>query len=99
MLQGIIVDTFGSLREKLAEKIDDQTYICFICSIDMEKLDKSSEGDRGFAYHIRHEHYMWNYLFYRAYVEWKDITEYNGIESFVREKIDHQDLNWFPIER
>ena len=69
MIQGIIIDTFGSLREELAQRQNDQKFICFVCGIDMEKLDKSSESDKGFAYHIRIEHYMWNYLFYRAYIE------------------------------
>ena len=41
MIQGIIINTFTKLRGKLQKKIDDQTYICFICGIDREKLDKS----------------------------------------------------------
>jgi hypothetical protein len=69
MIQGIIIDTFSNLREELAEKLYDQDYICFVCGIDLEKLDKSSESDKGFKYHIKIEHYMWDYLFYRAYIE------------------------------
>lgn len=65
----------------------------------MEKLDKSSDSDKGFAYHIKIEHYMWNYVFYRAYLEWKDPTEFDGNESFVFEKIQNADLSWFPIKR
>ena len=39
---------------------------------------------------------MWNYLFYIAYLKDKDETEYTGIESYVREKVDKQDISWFP---
>ena len=65
----------------------------------MEKIDKSIEGDKGFYYHIKHEHYMWDYLFYRAYLEWKNTTEFSGIESYIYEKIQNNDLDWFPIEK
>jgi hypothetical protein len=53
MVQGIIIDTFGSLKEKLKERIDDQTFTCFICGIDRQKLDKSSDESKGFFYHIK----------------------------------------------
>jgi hypothetical protein len=49
----------------------------------MEKLDKSSDSDKGFKYHIKNDHYMWNYIFFRAYLDWKPRTEYNGVESYV----------------
>lgn len=42
---------------------------------------------------------MWNYVFYRAYLEFKETTEYNGDESYVRDKIDDNDLIWFPVKR
>jgi len=42
---------------------------------------------------------MWNYVYYRAYLEFKEETEYNGDESYVRSKIDDNDLSWFPVKR
>lgn len=42
---------------------------------------------------------MWNYIFYKAYLEHKDVTEYNGNESYIKQKIDNYDLSWFPIKR
>jgi len=85
MIQGIIIDTFGSLREELQAKLNDQEMICFICGIDMEKLDKSSDSDKGFSFHIKKEHYMWNYVFYRAYVDFKEKQEYDGNETYIIE--------------
>lgn len=41
---------------------------CFVCGFDMETLDKSSDSDKGFAFHIKYEHHMWNYVFYFAYL-------------------------------
>lgn len=42
---------------------------------------------------------MWNYVYYRAYLEFKETTEYNGDESYVRDKIDENELSWFPVNR
>ncbi len=78
-------------------KVEDQKTKCFICSIKSELLDKSS--DKGFEYHIKFEHYMWNYLFYKYYLDWKNPTEYNGIESYIKENLNRNDIQWFPIEK
>ena len=39
---------------------------------------------------------MWNYLFYIAYLKDKDPTEYTGIESYVADKVDKDEIGWFP---
>jgi hypothetical protein len=28
----------------------------------------------------------------------KDPTEYNGVEFFISEKLQEEDISWFPIE-
>ncbi|CAK68868.1 unnamed protein product (macronuclear) [Paramecium tetraurelia] len=100
MIQGIIVDTFGSLREKLQERIKDQTMKCFICGITREKFEKNDEGGgMGFQEHIEQEHYMWNYIYYIAYLKHKDENDYNGNESYIKSKIDIKDISWMPIKR
>ena len=50
---GIIIDTFGALKDLLTAKIEDVTQNCFICGINREKLDKSGEGKQGFFTHIK----------------------------------------------
>lgn len=42
---------------------------------------------------------MWNYIHYKAYLNEKEKTEYNGNESYVWNKIVACDLSWFPIKR
>ena len=51
----------------------------------------------GFTSHIKSNHYMWNYLFYLAYLEWKEEGEYTGIESYVNNKTNNEDYSWFPF--
>lgn len=72
---------------------------CFVCGFDMETLDKSSDSDKGFSFHIKYEHHMWNYVFYFAYLKFKDPTEYDGNESFVCMKMEALDLGWLPIKK
>lgn len=66
MVAGIIIDTFGSLKDKMLEKKSFLTEYCFICGIETEKLDKSSEY--GCYSHIKKNHYMWNYVYYKVYL-------------------------------
>jgi len=42
---------------------------------------------------------MWNYLFYIAYVREKESTEYTGIESYVADQLERNEIQWFPHYR
>lgn len=42
---------------------------------------------------------MWNYLFYIAYVREKEPTEYTGIESYVADQLERNEIQWFPYYR
>ena len=42
---------------------------------------------------------MWNYLFFIAYLKEKDPTELTGIEQFIIDKVEKQDLSWFPFNK
>jgi hypothetical protein len=41
---------------------------------------------------------MWNYVFFKAYLEWKSKTEHTGIESFVVSKIEENDTSWYKFK-
>lgn len=99
VVSGIIIDTFGSLREEADQLKKDVKNFCFICGQDRESLDKLRIGKSGFTEHIKKEHYMWNYLFYIAYIKDKSETELTGLESYVKAKIEKEDISWFPCDR
>ena len=96
---GIIIDTFGELRTKKAERIEDTTGICFICGIDKQVFDRASDGVHGFGDHIKKDHHMWNYLFFIIYVWEQDKDDDDGLEQFVRNRIDANDIVWFPMNK
>lgn len=112
MFAGIIIDTFGSLREKDKEKDEDVRDKCFVCGNDRyiynndsvfnfirETFDRKTELKGGFIGHIKIDHYMWNYVNYIAYLKEKDSTDYTGIESYISEKLEENDVSWFPSHK
>lgn len=83
IVAGIIIDTFGSLREKESDKIRDIEDKCYICGNPKTIFDRLSDASSmggGFDHHIKVNHYMWNYVFFMAYLKYKDPTDYTGIE-------------------
>ena len=97
IVSGLIIDTFGSLREKDAEKNSDIRDRCFICGNNKIDFDRVAESANGFNLHIKANHYMWAYIYYIAYLKDKDPNEYNGVESYIADKISKNNINWFPI--
>ena len=49
--------------------------------------------------HTQKEHNLWNYLFFIIQLRLKEERDYNGTESYVFEKLNKNDISWFPIGR
>ena len=98
MVSGLIVDTFESLRQIREDKEDDMKSTCFICGLDKEKIEKYYPGKEGFEKHLK-DHSIINYFFYTFYLEDKDSSEYSGLESYIKNQIDKESIQWFPNGR
>ena len=72
----------------------DRKFKCFVCSI--EKNDFLKQG-LSFENHRAVEHNPWNYVYYLTHIKEKNSSDYNGIESYIFEKWEQQDISWFPI--
>ena len=86
---GIIIDTFGQLREESSEKKELMASFCFICGISKDVFDsRASNGALGgvgglnFTGHIENEHNMWDYMLFLLYLQEKNPNDYNGIERW-----------------
>lgn len=42
---------------------------------------------------------MWNYFFFISYLKFKEKTEYSGVESYVAQKLEADDISWFPLNK
>ena len=94
---GIIIDTFAELRDERRSIFEDQEDKCFICNMERYVF---FEGDgEGFDAHVANDHNMWNYIYYLIHLETKDPTEFTGVESYVKDKTDKEDISWFPLHK
>jgi len=94
---GIIIDTFGSLRESENERHELMQSRCFICGLSKDLFeDMRQSGGRGFSSHWKEEHNYWNYIFFIIYLEKKDTSEYNGAESYIADCVKNEDIGWIP---
>ncbi|EAR83298.2 MIR domain protein (macronuclear) [Tetrahymena thermophila SB210] len=99
IVTGIIIDTFGLLRDEEDQKKRNKKDSCLICSIDRAIIDKVSPHNQGFQHHIDVEHNLWNYIFYISYLKEKNRNYMLGAESEIYQKVKIKDISWFPLNR
>jgi hypothetical protein len=98
MVSGLIVDTFSSLRKKEEEFYEDLKNICFICGLDRKNIEKYYIGKDGFDRHLE-DHNLSSYFCYIFYLSEKQVSELSGIESYVKNLIDMENISWIPTKR
>lgn len=96
MVFGIVIDTFGALRDEKQNKEKILRDTCFVCGLDRSCFENQVAT---FEYHIRIEHNLWHYLYFIVLIKTKSRTELNGPESFVYEMLQNNDHSWFPRKR
>ncbi|KAL4690988.1 hypothetical protein H8959_013949, partial [Pygathrix nigripes] len=75
IIQGLIIDAFGELRDQQEQVREDMETKCFICGIGNDYFDTTPHG---FETHTLQEHNLANYLFFLMYLINKDETEHTG---------------------
>ncbi|XP_053365921.1 ryanodine receptor 2 [Clarias gariepinus] len=94
IIQGLIIDAFGELRDQQEQVKEDMETKCFICGIGSEYFDAVPHG---FESHTMHEHNLANYLFFVQYLINKDVTEHTGQESYVWKMYQERCWEFFPV--
>lgn len=90
---GIVVDTFGQLRDEMSEAERNLTANCVICHQPRSSLETKGEG---WARHTLLTHNPFSYLYFMTYVKEKDVNDCSGVEKFVRAQLDLRDIGFFP---
>lgn len=96
VVSGIIIDAFAELRTNNNMIQHENANTCFICDIERDDFEKNNLN---FKTHIKEDHNMWDYVFFRFYLEGKDPIDYTGLETYCAERIKSQQINWLPINR
>ncbi|XP_045927387.1 ryanodine receptor 2 [Micropterus dolomieu] len=94
IIQGLIIDAFGELRDQQEQVKEDMETKCFICGIGSEYFDTVPHG---FEMHTLQEHNLANYLFFLMYLINKDETEHTGQESYVWKMYQERSWEFFPV--
>ncbi|XP_029031557.1 ryanodine receptor 2 isoform X4 [Betta splendens] len=94
IIQGLIIDAFGELRDQQEQVKKDMETKCFICGIGSEYFDTVPHG---FETHTLQEHNLANYLFFLMYLINKDETEQTGQESYVWKMYQERCWEFFPV--
>jgi len=94
MVFGIILDTFGQLRDEKSELEEDKRNVCFICSNTSDVFQRQASG---FKPHTKYEHNPWNYLFYFIYLDHKDPDEYTHAEQYISDLKAENEIDFFPV--
>ncbi|CAI5637610.1 unnamed protein product [Oreochromis niloticus] len=93
IIQGLIIDAFGDLRDQQEQVKEDMETKCFICGIGNDYFDTVPHG---FETHTLQEHNLANYLFFLMYLINKDETEHTGQESYVWKMYQERCWEFFP---
>ena len=81
-------------KEKAIAK--DLKTICSVCSLNRALFDKVING---FETHTEQEHNVWHYVYFLYTLTYKDKTEHDGIESYISDCLQRDDISWMPILR
>ncbi|XP_047660704.1 ryanodine receptor 1 isoform X4 [Tachysurus fulvidraco] len=93
IIQGLIIDAFGELRDQQEQVKEDMETKCFICGIGSDYFDTTPHG---FETHTLEEHNLANYLFFLMYLINKEETEHTGQESYVWKMYQERCWDFFP---
>ena len=95
---GIIINTFGELRNVKEEREEHVSNRCFICGIDRHEFDKRLTKEVcDFRTHRADTHNMWNYLYLIMRLWQQPHSQDTSLEMYVRQCIESNDVSWFPI--
>merc|ERR1719191_960511 len=87
---GIILDSFGALRDETQSRQEYFETTCFICGLKSSAIDNAArqKGVPGWDHHTKYEHSMWNYMYFIFLVRNKKVVDYTGPEQAVRALMD-----------
>ncbi|KAG5899237.1 hypothetical protein JTB14_035422 [Gonioctena quinquepunctata] len=94
IIQGLIIDAFGELRDQLESVKEDMESNCFICGIGKDYFDKVPHG---FDTHVQQEHNLANYMFFLMHLINKPDTEHTGQETYVWNMYQQRCWDFFPV--
>jgi inositol 1,4,5-triphosphate receptor type 1 len=93
---GIIIDTFGELRDNQYIRNYDSFNNCFVCG-----LTRADFGKAGIKFedHKEFDHDPWNYIYYILYMCDKGEDELSGLEYYIWTNYMNACTDFIPVGR
>jgi hypothetical protein len=102
MVSGIIIDTFGSIRDSNNARSGELLNYDFISGISVEEIKAAARRlgiAKGFQEHAANRQHLWDYSSFIYYVQTKRAMDLTGPESYIKALIQRKDLRWVPASR
>ena len=91
---GVIIDTFGEMRDKSYEKQEKLDNTCLVC---LNSKSEINEAGVEFKDHIYKHHNIWLYLKFMKYLLEKCKLEIKSQEVYILEDIRVKSVEWMPL--
>ena len=98
IVKGIVLDTFNDIKDSKEFREQDESEICFICGFDQKVFARAIDRD-AFPQHIEFDHHVWNYIYYMIFIWQQDKDDDDGLEYYIRNMVEINDLSWFPMNK
>lgn len=93
---GIIVDTFGDMRDEQFRRDEIIENTCLIC---MNEQKDILESKVNYAQHIKHQHNIWDYVYFFSYISHKPVFDLTLPETEAYENISKNKHDWLPLKK
>ena len=93
IVYGIILDSFGELRQAHYLIEQDMANNCFICNVEKDECEKNNIS---FYEHCNEVHNVWDYAFYMITLRMQDPTSLNSLNTKNRKRIMEKGVDWLP---
>lgn len=90
---GIIIDTFGEMRDLLTERKYHKFNICSVCGLNKWQIEKDGQD---FRTHKNKVHNLWEYLYFMIRLNSVSPKSFNGIEFEIFEHLKKDETDWLP---
>lgn len=93
---GIIVDTFGSMRDEEFSRKEMMQSTCLICSNSKKDIQESQQV---FKYHIKYHHNIWDYVYFFSYILSKRQIDLTTIQAEAYDNVIQFRNDWLPYQK
>lgn len=99
---GIIIDTFGALRDETQAREGYFKNTTFIACLDRSDIDKVAQdkgmSQSGWDYLEQKMHHRWNYMNFLFYLHRMSPQDLTGPESHINNLTEDGDISWMPLK-